>query len=169
MQHMQSQQAWIISQHCVSPLVQVRITPDSVHSQRHMPMVRLQVQVTMPLQMVQQLHKPPASMVHRFWTMLVASLSSQEQTILHPPVHFSNLIVQRGTIIMLAVAAIPLGAAWPALSPGMPRPASPDPGRSNIIVLDIPELLSQAGLECRDPEVIPEARPSGLSTDWQQL
>jgi hypothetical protein len=47
----------------------------------------------------------------------------------------------------------------------MPRPASPDAERSNIIVLDIPELLSQAGLECRDPDVIPEARPSGLSTD----
>jgi len=99
--------------------------------------------------------------------MLVASLSSQEQMILHPPVHFSILMVQRGTIIMLAEAANPAGAAWPALNPGMPRPASPEAGRSNIIVLDIPELLSQAGLECRDPDVIPEARPSGYSTDLE--
>ena len=30
----QSQQAWIISQHCWSPLVQVRATPVSVSSQR---------------------------------------------------------------------------------------------------------------------------------------
>jgi hypothetical protein len=138
MQHRQSQQAWIISQHWASPLVQVIITPESVHSQRHMPMVRLQVQVTMPLQMVQQLHRPPASMVHRFWTMLVAILSSHEQMILQPPVHFSILMVQRGTIIMLAVAANPAGAAWPALNPGMPRPAIPEAVRSNIIVLDIP-------------------------------
>ena len=37
---MQSQQAWIISPHLGSPLVQVMTTPSLVFSQRHMPMVR---------------------------------------------------------------------------------------------------------------------------------
>ena len=36
-----SQQAWIISQHLVSPVVQVMQTPVSVRSHLHMPMVRL--------------------------------------------------------------------------------------------------------------------------------
>jgi hypothetical protein len=89
MQHRQSQQPWIISQHWLSPLVQVRQTPESVISHLHMPMVRLQEQVTMPLIMVQQLHRPPASMEHRFCNMLQPSLSSQTHMILQPPVHFS--------------------------------------------------------------------------------
>jgi hypothetical protein len=36
---------------------------------------------------------------------------------------------------------------------GMPMPGRPAVVRSNIIVLDIRELLSQAGFNCRDPEV----------------
>jgi hypothetical protein len=43
MQHeRQLQQAWSISQHCGSPLVQVMQKPVSVISKRHMPQVKLQ-------------------------------------------------------------------------------------------------------------------------------
>ena len=38
----QSQQAWIMSQQALSPLVQVRETPSLVVSSLHMPIVRLQ-------------------------------------------------------------------------------------------------------------------------------
>jgi hypothetical protein len=48
MQLRQSQQAWIISQHLASPLVQVMQTPLSVVSQRHRPIVMLQQQTIMP-------------------------------------------------------------------------------------------------------------------------
>src|SRR5262249_24035961 len=107
MQEMQSQQACSMSQHCVSPLVHVIRQPISVISQRHMPIVKLQVQQGMPLYMTQQLAMPPCSIVHRFWTMLQASLSSQEQVILKPPVHFSSLMVQRGTIIQFIPGETP--------------------------------------------------------------
>jgi hypothetical protein len=40
-QLMQSQQAWSISLHLLSPVVQVKHTPWSVSSQRHMPTVKL--------------------------------------------------------------------------------------------------------------------------------
>ena len=80
----QSQQAWIISQHLASPLVQVIDTPLSVISQRHMPIVRLQVQTIMPFIIMQQLHMPPCIMAHRFCIMLHAILSSQVQVIFIP-------------------------------------------------------------------------------------
>jgi hypothetical protein len=57
----QSQQAWIISQHFWSPLVQVTQQPLSVMSHLHMPIVRLQQQTIMPFIIMQQLHMPPAS------------------------------------------------------------------------------------------------------------
>ncbi len=100
---MQSQQAWIISQHLASPLVQVIMTPLSVISHLHMPMVRLQVQTIMPFIIMQQLHMPPWSIEQRFCTMLQAILSSHEQVIFMPPVTFSILKVQRGTISQLAL------------------------------------------------------------------
>jgi hypothetical protein len=62
-------------------------------------MVKLQQQTIMPFIMQQQLHIPPASIVHKFCTMLHAALSSHEQMIFIPPVHFSILNVQRGTIM----------------------------------------------------------------------
>jgi hypothetical protein len=70
MQAMHSQQAWIISQHLLSPLVQVMHTPSLVMSHLHMPMVRLQQHTIMPFIMQQQLHMPPASIVHKFCTIL---------------------------------------------------------------------------------------------------
>jgi hypothetical protein len=94
----QSQQAWIISPHLASPLVQMIETPLSVISQRHMPMVMLQLQTVMPFIIMQQLTMPPCSMVHRFCIMLQAIGSSHEQWIFIPPWHFSNFSVQRGTI-----------------------------------------------------------------------
>jgi len=108
-QETQSQHAWSISQHLLSPLVQVMQTPSSVISHLHMPIVRLQVQTVMPLSMQQQLHMPPCSIVHRFCTMLHAIWSSHEQWILSPPVHFSTLTVQRGTINQLVTAGAPVG------------------------------------------------------------
>src|SRR5712692_6436113 len=89
----------------------------------------------MPLSMQQQLHMPPASIVHRFCTMLQAILSSHEQWILNPPVTFSTLKVQRGTII---ADGMPVGVpTWGEDKPGTPRPGIPIPVRSIIIVLDI--------------------------------
>src|SRR5262249_50039070 len=138
MQHRQSQQAWIISQHLVSPLVQVTQTPSGVISQRHMPIVRLQQQTMTPFMVQQQEHIPPASIVQRFCTMLHATLSSQVQVIFMPPWHFSNLYVQRGTIIQLVPIDTPVGAVAPgAASPGIPIPGTPTPVRSIIIVLDM--------------------------------
>ena len=69
---MQSQQAWIMAQQFASPLVQVIVTPSSVISHLHMPMVRLQQQTIMPFIITQQLHMPPASIVQRFCIMPAA-------------------------------------------------------------------------------------------------
>ena len=95
---MQAQQAWIISMHFGSPLVQVMVQPLSVGSQVHSPIVRLQQQAIMPFIMQQQEHMPPWSIMHRFCIMLHAMASSHEQVIFIPPVLFSIFIVQRGTI-----------------------------------------------------------------------
>jgi hypothetical protein len=138
MQLRQSQHAWIISPHLGSPLVQVMQTPLSVISHLQIPIVKLQQQMVIPLSIAQQLHMPPASIVHRFCTMLAASLSSQRQLIFMPPVHFSNFSVQRGTmsqfVLVGPVAGVPIvGAPMPeAPSPGIPIPV-----RSIIIVLAI--------------------------------
>jgi hypothetical protein len=133
----QSQQHWIISQHFGSPLVQVMQTPSLVISHLHMPMVKLQQQTIMPFIMQQTEHMPPAIIVQRFCTMLQAILSSQEQVIFMPPVHFSILKVQRGTIIQLVEAGIPAGEPIVGVPiPGMGMPCIPIPVRS-IIMLDI--------------------------------
>ena len=98
MQAMQSQQAWIISQHLASPLVQVMQTPLGVISHLHRPIVMLQQHTIMPLWTQQQLTMPPASIVQRFCIMLHPIWSGQAQVIFMPPAHFSNFMVQRGTI-----------------------------------------------------------------------
>jgi len=94
----QSQHDWIISQHFWSPLVQVRVQPLSVISTLHRPIVKQQVQTVMPFMTIEQEHMPPANMVQRFCIMLQAIASSHVQVIFMPPVHFSILMVQRGTI-----------------------------------------------------------------------
>jgi len=96
---MHSQQAWIIEQQAVSPLVQVMHTPSSVISHLHMPIVMLQQQTIMPFIIMQQLHMPPAIMVQRFCIIVAFILSSHVHVIFMPPLHFSIFIVQRGTII----------------------------------------------------------------------
>jgi hypothetical protein len=117
---MQSQQAWIMSQHLGSPLVQVMQTPLSVISHLHMPMVILQQQTIMPFIMQQQLHMVPCSIVHRFCIMLQAMVSSQVQVIFMPPATFSNLKVQRGTIIMFMPVGMPMVPMVGVLIPGVP-------------------------------------------------
>ncbi len=99
MEAMQSQQAWIIAQQAGSPLVQVMHTPSSVISHLHMPIVMLQQQTIMPFIIMQQLHIPPAIMVQRFCSIVAVILSSHLHVIFMPPLHFSIVIVQRGTII----------------------------------------------------------------------
>ena len=76
MEAMQSQQASIIEQQAVSPLVQVMLTPSSVISHLHMPIVMLQQQTIMPFIIMQQLHIPPAIMVQRFCSIVAVILSS---------------------------------------------------------------------------------------------
>jgi hypothetical protein len=63
---MQSQHAWIMAQHSVSPLVHVMQTPSSVISHLHIPIIMLQQQTIMPFIIMQQLHIPPAIMLQRF-------------------------------------------------------------------------------------------------------
>jgi hypothetical protein len=109
MQLRQSQHAWIMAAHCPSPDVQVTVQPPSVISHLQMPIVRLQQHTVMPFIMQQHEHMPPASIVHRFCTMLTAILSSQVQVMRIPPWHFSMRKLQRGTIIQLVPAGIPVG------------------------------------------------------------
>jgi len=110
----QSQQDWIMSQQALSPDVQVTQQPSFVISTLHIPIVRLQVQQTMPFIMQHIEHMPPCSIWHRFWTMAQAVASSHLQVIFMPPWHFSILNVQRGTIIMLAGIIAP---AEPVIGP----------------------------------------------------
>ncbi len=120
-----------------SPLVHVMQTPSSVASYLQWAMVRLQEHTVIPFMTQQQLQSPPAIMVQRFWSIAAETLSSQAHTIFMPPVHFSNVIVQRGTIIMFvpagAVAVVPITPVGPV----MLTPAIPFPARSVIIAVVI--------------------------------
>jgi hypothetical protein len=137
---MQSQQAWIISQHLASPLVQVIVQPFSVISHLHIPIIRLQQQTVRPFIIMQQLHMPPASMEQRCCIMEQPIGSSQTQVIFMPPLTFSILTVQRGAIIIMPPAGIadprPMPAPMPAM-PGMPIRLD----RSIIIAPVISDLL----------------------------
>jgi hypothetical protein len=128
----QSQHAWIMAQHCLSPLVQVMVTPPSVISHLHRPIMRLQQQAIMPFIIMQQLHIPPADMVQRFWSMPAAVLSSVVQVIFMPPGHFSIFTVQRGTIIRFMPPGVIVGA-FTVPAPGVVIPAIPIPVRSIIM------------------------------------
>jgi hypothetical protein len=103
---MQSQQAWIISQQVLSPLVQVTQQPVLVISTLHMPMVRLQPHTIMPFIMQQTEQVPPISIMHRFCIMVRPVESSQSHVIFMPPVTFSKRKVQRGVIIQVGGAGI---------------------------------------------------------------
>jgi hypothetical protein len=101
--------------------VPVTTQPSAVISHRHITMVRLQQQTTMPLRVQQQEHMPPASIVHRFCIMLQATLSLHEHVTFMPPWHFSNFMVsQRGTIIMFVACGMVLGMPAVAMPPIIP-------------------------------------------------
>ena len=129
----QSQQAWIMSQQALSPLVQVTQQPSVVISHLHVAIGMLQQQTIMPFIMAQHDTMPPASMVHRFCIMLRAMASSQVQVTFMPPVHFSNFMVQRG-IIMGFIEGVPEGMVMPGIPiiPGI-MPAMPIPGMPIIV------------------------------------
>jgi hypothetical protein len=110
--------------------VHVMQTPMSVGSHLHMHMVMLQQQAVMPFIIMQQLTMPPAIIEQRFWSIPAVTLSSQTQLIFIPPVHFSKVILHRGTIIMLEpVGAVPVAPIVPEV------PVIPMPARSIIIVV----------------------------------
>jgi hypothetical protein len=122
----QSQQDWIISMQGLSPVVQVSVMPLSDISHLHMPIVRLQQLTTQPFMTMQQLHMPPDMAEQSCCIMLAAMGSSQVQVIFMPPVHFSILNVQRGTIIQLGVdgmlpGMVGVGMPWPVI-PGIGIP-----------------------------------------------
>jgi hypothetical protein len=133
---MQSQQAWIMAQQDGSPLVQVMQTPSLVGSHLHMPIAMLQQHIIMPFIIMQQLHMPPAIIEQRFWSIVADMASSHLHVIFMPPVHFSILILHRGTIIHCGAAGIP--AAVPiGPAPAVPIPGIPMPARSITIAVVI--------------------------------
>jgi hypothetical protein len=143
-----------------SPLVQVTVQPVFVISHWHMHIIMLQQQTIMPFIIAQQLTMPPASMLQRFCIMLHAVGSSQVHIIFMPPAHFSNFIVQRGTIIMVGIiGAVPLAGAMPAPMPGIPIPV-----RSIIIALVIAGTPFTTGTSIQDHVLTNETSPP----DWRQ-
>ncbi len=106
---MQSQQAWIISAHFLSALVQVMHTPSLVFSQWQKPKARLHWQIWMPLQQAEHEQVPSQSMLQRFCNWPQATSSSHEQLILKPPLHFSNSSLQRGITEKLPVVGAAIG------------------------------------------------------------
>lgn len=117
---MQSQHAWIMSQHILSPLVQVRQHPLAVISHLHIAIVMLQQHTVMPFIVQHTEHIPPAIMAQRFCIIVHAAGSSHSQVIFIPPAHFSTFIVQRGTITMFG--AILAGIGMPIPMPMLPVP-----------------------------------------------
>src|SRR5262245_22158722 len=99
--------------------------------------------------------------MHRFCITPRAVASSQEQVIFMPPWHFSNLTVQRGTIIheegIAACPGIPVGDA-----PGMGIPIV----RSSIIAVisDTPSSGAGHALGLRFPFPYPEGSGGEDST-----
>jgi hypothetical protein len=129
----QSQQDWIMAQQEASPLVQVMQTPLSSISHLHMAIIMLQQQAIIPFIMQQQEHIPPAIMVQRFWIIVAVTASSVEQVIFIPPVHFSIVTVQRGTIIMFEPVGIADGVVIAPVPAAIPMPIML--ARSIIIVV----------------------------------
>ena len=131
---MQSQQPWIISQHILSPLVQVIVHPSLVISHLHMPIVRLQHETIIPFIMQQHETIPPAIIEQRFCIIAHAAGSVQTQVIFIPSFVFSTFIVQRGTITMFGAIIVPVAEGIPAVPIPIPMPPIPAVGRSIIIV-----------------------------------
>lgn len=117
---MQSQHAWIMSQHALSPLVQVMQHPSAVISHLHIAIIMLQLHTAMPFIVQHTLHIPPAIIAHRFCIIVQAAGSSHTHVIFIPPAHFSTFIAQRGTITMFG--AILAGIGMPMPIPMLPVP-----------------------------------------------
>lgn len=107
-------------------------TPSGVYSHLQKPQQKLHWQTVMPLNMQQTLHKPPASILHKFCRVPQATGSSQVQLILQPSLHFSTVRVQRGSTHQLAVVG--LGVEKPC---GKPLPEKPIALRSIKVALVI--------------------------------
>jgi hypothetical protein len=109
----------------------------------------------MPFIMQQQLHMLPAIILHIFCKVAAVISSSHVQVILKPPLHFSNFIVQRGTMHICMAPGIADGIAPAGIAPpiGLIRLLS------IIIMLVIPKLLRGV------PERLPRMfRAGGRST-----
>jgi hypothetical protein len=129
---MQSQQACIISQQCLSPEVQVMHTPSLVISHRQLHMAKLHWHMTSPFIMHEQLHMPPASIRQMFCNVPQDISSSHEQVILRPPAHFSIFILHCGTMaVFIMPGAMPGAPAIDIEAPGIPAAI----GRSTIIIV----------------------------------
>ena len=74
-------------------------TPSLVGSHLHMAIAMLQQHIIMPFIIMQQLHMPPAIIEQRFCSIVADIASSHAHVIFIPPVHFSIVILHRGTII----------------------------------------------------------------------
>src|SRR5437870_1026959 len=124
----------------------------------------------MPLHSTQQEHRPPASIVHRFCTMLQPSWSSQLQVTWKPLGQRSTLNVQRGTIIQLAAPGRPPRAlvllAIPATVVDQLRKGSDNPGPTVIVLRGLPMFtnrLSTEAVAVRIPQPPPApATPAGF-------
>jgi hypothetical protein len=108
----QSQHAWIMSQHALSPLVQVMVHPLAVISHLHIAIVMLQLHTTMPFIVQHIEHIPPAIIAQRFCIIVHAAGSSHVHVTFIPPAHFSTFITQWGTITMfgaIGIVGVPVG------------------------------------------------------------
>jgi len=112
--HTQSQHAWIMSQHALSPLVQVKHTPSLVIVQSHLHMHRLHWHIIMPLRVQHRLNIPPAIILHMFCRVAADISSSHVQVTFMPPAHFSTFIVQRGTMHRPCIIA-DMPGIWPCI------------------------------------------------------
>ncbi|HEY1785525.1 MAG TPA: hypothetical protein VGG30_08255 [Pirellulales bacterium] len=119
--------------------------------------------------MHEQLHIPPAIILHRFCSVAALISSSQVQVSFMPPAHFSNFMVQRGTIIIEGVEGAIDGMPPWGIEPMVP--IEPIIERSNIIVLDIlnfslniwsagVDRLSAIGSRTRATPGVPSGLPS---------
>jgi hypothetical protein len=142
--HTQSQHAWIMSQHALSPLVQVKHTPSLVIVQSHLHIHMLHWHIIMPFMVQHRLNIPPAIILHMFCRVAADISSSHVQVTFMPPAHFSIFIVQRGTMQSPCIIA-DMPGIWPCIGePDMPIGLFVRL-RSIIIALDIDTPLCQRG------------------------
>ncbi len=134
----QSQQAWIMSQQALSPLVQVMQQPSSVIVHSHAHINRLHWHTHMPFLVQHTLHKPSHSILQRFCKVAQAISSVQQHDIFMPPLHFSSLTVQRGAIATLVM---------PGRTPGnTPVMGTGEPDTAPIIMAERSAVCTTIGV-----------------------